>query len=495
MSAEAQPRPKRKVSFASGKAYCAPTEEALHKYVDADIGAEESLRTQIGGGGESPTHRRLSSIDQTELTEIIEKLNDQFGEVSINPEPRSGSPDSDDGHEQDPKKRLRSASRTSARVARGPRRQHSFTSESSARSNFSQSSFTSFTSYGTTDSRSLLSTASRRSQLSSSTTEVLRHLTVRESLSALKPALFIPAHEIQVDEDPMSSSIGEGGQGSCFVGWLHNNPVVVKVSSEDSVLSEFILLERLKHPNIVRVRGYSAVAPAPDEPSEISSPDADPSENSWIFLAVYDYYPNRDLAAFLRGNPLRRRDANFMRNVFDGILNALDYLHSNRLVHTDVKPDNCLLDSHLNVSLADFGMCQSMSQTMVAQGTPSYLAPEIVLDWFTPEMPHSFTDKVDIFSFGVLMVYCLTGHYPFNRITMRLQSGVPFTPAEAEKFYVPSEKRLRQMAHLDQVFAVMARACLNYKPEKRPSAAELRAILNLPRRQGTSEDHASTRSP
>jgi hypothetical protein len=447
----------------------------------------------VKSGGEPTAHRRLSSIGQGELSVLIAQLNDQFGDLSTNTEPRSGSPDSEEGR-QDPSAQsaVRSASRTSARVPRGSRRQHSITSESSARSNFSQSSLASFTSYGTTDSRSLLSTASRRSQHSASTTEVLRHLTVKERLAGLKPALFIPAHEIQVDEDPMSSSIGEGGQGSIFVGWLHNNPVAVKVSSEDSVLEEHILVERLRHQNVVRVRGYSAVAPAPSEEPDSLSPDApDPADNSWIFLAVYEYYPNRDLAAYLRTYPTRRRDVSFMRNAFDGILNALDHIHSNHMVHTDIKPDNCLLDANMNVSLADFGMCQSMSQTMVAQGTPSYLAPEIVLDWFSPEKPHAFTEKVDIFSFGVLMVHCLTGRYPFNRITMRLQSGVPFSMAEAQKFFVASEKRLKQIANLDHVFAVMVRACLDYNPEKRPSAAELRAILNLPRRQNAADDHTA----
>lgn len=279
----------------------------------------------------------------------------------------------------------------------------------------------------------------------------------------------------------MASAVGEGGQGSIFVGWHHNQPVAVKVSCEETVLYELMLVDRLRHPNIVRALGYSAVPPS-DDPDAIIDHD-DPSDSSWIFLSVYEYCPHRDLAFFLRCNPQRRRDVPFMRNVFDGILAGLEHIHRYQMVHTDIKPDNCLLDSDMNVKIADFGMCQPVSQTMVAQGTPSYLAPELVSDWFSPEQPHAFSAKVDIFSFGVLMVHCLTGRYPYGRITMRLQSGLPFTQEELQKLFVPSEKRIKQIAAIDGVFATMAAACLAYAPEKRPSAGELRAMLRLPHRQ------------
>lgn len=54
-------------------------------------------------------------------------------------------------------------------------------------------------------------------------------------------------------------------------------------------------------------------------------------------------------------------------------------------------------------------MCQRISDEMYPQGTPSYMAPEVLMAWFTPREHHRFSIAADVFSFGVLMVHVLSG--------------------------------------------------------------------------------------
>jgi serine/threonine protein kinase len=88
-------------------------------------------------------------------------------------------------------------------------------------------------------------------------------------------------------------------------------------------------------------------------------------------------------------------------------------VHSGGIVHRDLKPANILLDptSHCPI-IADFGFSreEDVSVTMTSRkGTPLYMAPELFLD----EHVH-YSNKVDVFSFGVLLYEIVTGEKPFQ---------------------------------------------------------------------------------
>lgn len=63
---------------------------------------------------------------------------------------------------------------------------------------------------------------------------------------------------------------------------------------------------------------------------------------------------------------------------------GLNYLHSQRVVHRDVKLENILLDGHGHIKIADFGVSRRIESKGAILfehcGTPSYMAPEVVLD-------------------------------------------------------------------------------------------------------------------
>jgi fused-like protein len=92
------------------------------------------------------------------------------------------------------------------------------------------------------------------------------------------------------------------------------------------------------------------------------------------------------------------------------LVSALHYLHSHRIMHRDMKPQNILLCKDNRVKLCDFGFARSMSvETMVLtsiKGTPLYMSPELVED-------RPYDHNADLWALGCILYEIFTGSPPF----------------------------------------------------------------------------------
>lgn len=140
---------------------------------------------------------------------------------------------------------------------------------------------------------------------------------------------------------------------------------------------------------------------------------------------VMEYVAGGSLHSYLKDQPNRRLDEEEAKRIFKQIMTALQYCHRKSIAHRDIKLENILLDENKNVKLIDFGFSTCIPNDKKIKmfcGTPSYMAPEIVMKEEYAGPP------ADIWASAVLLYALMNGCFPFRGATdkelyRRIQRG------------------------------------------------------------------------
>ncbi|XP_063287016.1 serine/threonine-protein kinase 36 isoform X2 [Pelobates fuscus] len=191
--------------------------------------------------------------------------------------------------------------------------------------------------------------------------------------------------------------IGEGSFGRVYKGRKKYSGEVValkfipKVGRSEKELQglkrEIQIMRDLKHPNIVRML------------------DSCETERE---VVVVTEYAEGELFQILEDDGNLSEE--LVRDVSAQLVSALYYLHSHRILHRDMKPQNILLGKEGTVKLCDFGFARELSlDTLMVRsikGTPLYMSPELVLE-------RPYDHRSDLWALGCIVYELLVGTPPF----------------------------------------------------------------------------------
>jgi len=203
--------------------------------------------------------------------------------------------------------------------------------------------------------------------------------------------------------------LNEIGKGAMGVVYLARDPLIGRLvalktfrivySVKDQEMEQFRLrfireaqsAGILSHPNIVTIHDV-----------------VEQSDEGLAFIAM-EYVRGTNLKMLLQGEqPL---SLPFVVEVIAQVADALDYAHSYRVIHRDVKPANILITADNRVKITDFGIARMDTSNLTQEGqllgTPNYMAPEQIQG---KEVDH----RADLFALGVVLYEMLTRHKPFQ---------------------------------------------------------------------------------
>jgi serine/threonine protein kinase len=201
--------------------------------------------------------------------------------------------------------------------------------------------------------------------------------------------------------------IGRGGMGVVYSG-MHEHlgrAVAIKELApeltrqpefKERFFAEAKTQALLHHPNIVAV--YDLV------------------EETGEYFIIMEFVPGEGLDQLLKSAAGRGMELGDALGVFGQILTALDYAHSEGVIHRDVKPSNALITAQGRAKLMDFGIAlligdKRLTASQSSIGTPTYMSPEQIM------YPRTVDHRSDIYSAAVVLFEMLAGQPPFDADT------------------------------------------------------------------------------
>ncbi|CAJ1943887.1 unnamed protein product [Sphenostylis stenocarpa] len=223
---------------------------------------------------------------------------------------------------------------------------------------------------------------------------------------------------------------------------------------------EVVVWHKLDHPNVTKFIG----ATMGSSELQIQTDNGLIGMPSNVCCVVVEYLAGGNLKSYLIKNRRRKLAFKIVIQLALDLARGLSYLHSQKIVHRDVKTENMLLDKTRTVKIADFGVARveaSNPNDMTGEtGTLGYMAPEVLNG-------NPYNRKCDVYSFGICLweIYCCDMPYPdlsFSEITSAVvrQNLRPEIPR-----CCPSS------------LANVMKKCWDATPDKRPEMDEVVSML------------------
>ncbi|KAJ1734562.1 Protein kinase of the Mitotic Exit Network [Coemansia biformis] len=252
--------------------------------------------------------------------------------------------------------------------------------------------------------------------------------------------------ERRIGEYQLGDIIGKGAAGAVYRGLNLRTGEVVAIkqirtegfssSAEiETARKEIDVLRDLNHHNIVKYIGY-----------EQSDHELD---------IILEYCEGGSLQNIL--SKFSKFPENLVGVYVAQILDGLEYLHSNAILHRDIKPGNILLLKEGVVKLADFGVARIQNGLNTVVGSPYWIAPEVLL-------LNGSTSASDIWSLGCTIVQLVSGKAPYQDL-----------PPMTAMFRIGQDEHPPFPANISAQLRDFLSRCLVHVPSARASAEELRS--------------------
>ncbi|PRP81289.1 Protein kinase domain containing protein [Planoprotostelium fungivorum] len=221
---------------------------------------------------------------------------------------------------------------------------------------------------------------------------------IKKDRKTLSPHAAQDRHMRQIENRQLQirEMIGRGGYATVFRASMGEIDVTLKTmmktpssSSEELARKEYDFGMKLKHPNLVRMRG---------------SFDTDTDH-----CLVMDFVEGCDLFDYLHNHPRGHLTENWVKKMFKGLAKGLEHSHKQGIAHLDIKPENIMVGKDDHLTLIDFGLAaHTLGLCHQFKGSADYASPEV---WkripFKPACS-------DVWSLGIVLHILLTGCLPFN---------------------------------------------------------------------------------
>ena len=224
-----------------------------------------------------------------------------------------------------------------------------------------------------------------------------------------------------------------------------------------ALMDEFHVMSQLRHPNVLLTLGIAEDAVEGTKGIVMELMEA--SLADVLSSASFEQYATWAGSFF---------------SIASDVANGMAYIHFNNMLHRDLKPGNVLLDAQWVAKVADFGTSFDAAEKGAGssggdiQGTPPYMAPEIV-------KRHAYDKPVDVWAFGCMLAHMGTKRPPYSWLT-HIETPKQLLDVVASGEYSPLELLL-ESATTPQAVKDLAKQCCQPGPIMRPTFGQISELI------------------